>query len=157
RKSRTEYSRQARAKRSGRLTSRAFVKSVSTMKQVIALAILAWNMSILSAPGQSLPENCQQCVVVTTDSWSATSGTLSTFERDGADWRVRKSQVPVVVGKNGLGWGIGVNNIFPDERPTKQEGDNKAPAGIFKLTSVFGYARSAATQMPYRQVTPDIL
>lgn len=37
------------------------------------------------------------------------------------------------------------------------EGDNKAPAGVFKLRGAFGYAPTADTKMSYRQVTPDIL
>lgn len=124
------------------------------MKQVIAVLF----MSILSARAQGLPDTCRQCVLVTTSSWSATSGTLSTFERDlNGQWRARTSRIPVVVGKNGLGWGLGVNDVFQIARPTKTEGDNKAPAGIFKMRGAFGYAPIAKTKMPYREVTPETL
>lgn len=129
------------------------------MKQVAAILFAASMMSILPVCAGALPDDCRQCIVVTTSSWPATSGTLSTFERNAADveWRERKSQVAVVVGKNGVAWGLGRDDLFQTARPTKMEGDNKAPAGIFKLRDAFGYARNAQTKMPYRQVTPDIV
>jgi zinc D-Ala-D-Ala dipeptidase len=127
------------------------------MKQVAAALFAAWLMSILPVAADALPDSCRQCIVVTTPSWSATTGTLSTFERSNAEvgWSERKSQVRVAVGKNGLAWGLGVNDLFQTARPTKMEGDNKAPAGIFRLRNAFGYAREANTRLPYRQVTSE--
>jgi L,D-peptidoglycan transpeptidase YkuD (ErfK/YbiS/YcfS/YnhG family) len=37
----------------------------------------------------------------------------------------------------------------------KREGDGKTPTGIFPLGIAFGYDRSMATKMPYRQATAD--
>jgi D-alanyl-D-alanine dipeptidase len=84
---------------------------------------------------------------------------MVTFERDSPNgsWRKRTSITAVVVGRNGLAWGRG--SAAMDERavPTKVEGDNKAPAGVFGLTSVFGYAETARTRMPYIRATPDLV
>jgi D-alanyl-D-alanine dipeptidase len=65
----------------------------------------------------------------------------------------------VVLGKKGLGWGRGVLNADPKALPRKVEGDNKVPAGIFRLVTVFGYApaKSASwVKLPYLPVTKNI-
>jgi D-alanyl-D-alanine dipeptidase len=79
---------------------------------------------------------------------------MHAFERDRATatWKERGAAVAVVLGKNGLGQGRGLVRLDLEGAPTKQEGDNRAPAGIFRLPSAFGYAskRSAAwIKLPY--------
>lgn len=83
---------------------------------------------------------------------------MTTFERPTADlpWRARTSSIPVVVGKSGLGWGRGLNEVMLSG-PQKKEGDDKAPAGLFALSSVFGYAVNAETRMPYIRASADLL
>jgi D-alanyl-D-alanine dipeptidase len=103
----------------------------------------------------------RQCVVVVTENWSATTGVLRAFERDGSNdrWKPRGAGVPVVVGKKGLAWGRGLVAISAPGDPMKIEGDNKAPAGIFRLRSAFGYAprRSADwVKLPYLALSKQI-
>ena len=83
----------------------------------------------------------RQCLVVTAPNWSSTTGALRAFERapDGG-WKAVGDSVPVVLGKNGLGWGLGFVRPPLTHGPHKKEGDNKAPAGIFQLGPAFGYA-----------------
>ena len=86
-------------------------------------------------------------MVVTTSGWSDVQGRLQRYQRATANekWRPVGHPISVVVGKNGLGWGIGV---IPTEDartrsasdPVKREGDGKAPAGVFALGTAFGYA-----------------
>ena len=114
-------------------------------------------MSILSANANAI-EDARQCLVVTTDSWSAPTGTMSIFERDrDSKWQQRGPTIAVVVGKTGLAWGRGLIHTTGLEGPTKKEGDNKAPAGIFRLSKVFGYASKAETKMPYVALSPNIV
>ena len=109
--------------------------------------------------GGPIPDETRQLVVVTTPRWDATTGELRRIERDGAGgaWRAVGAPVEVVVGRAGLGWGRGLHDAQP-RGPQKREGDGRAPAGVFALTSAFGYAPtdSAATGLPYVQATPDL-
>src|SRR5437764_13783990 len=84
----------------------------------------------------------RQLVLVMTATWEAVAGTLSYYERASinAPWRSLGSQWPVVVGRNGMGWGRGLHAPQTGEGPIKKEGDGKAPAGVFRLIRAFGYA-----------------
>jgi L,D-peptidoglycan transpeptidase YkuD (ErfK/YbiS/YcfS/YnhG family) len=113
--------------------------------------ILIWLLVFtvaLTAPAASDPMRaCRQCVLVLAPNWNSTTGVLRTFERTEAKgaWRMRGSEIPVVLGKNGLGWGRGVLEVKADG-PRKTEGDNRVPAGIFRLGPAFGYAPAAGAR-----------
>ncbi len=76
--------------------------------------------------------------------------------------KLSATPIPVVVGKNGLGWGAGVAPGCRTARqradPIKKEGDGKSPAGIFRLSTAFGYAAQEppAWKMPYLSLTPSV-
>jgi D-alanyl-D-alanine dipeptidase len=55
--------------------------------------------------------------------------------------------IPASVGRAGLGWGTGLHDGAPLDGPTKREGDGRAPAGVYRLSSAFGYA--AAGEVPW--------
>jgi L,D-peptidoglycan transpeptidase YkuD (ErfK/YbiS/YcfS/YnhG family) len=99
----------------------------------------------------------RQCVVVTANSWSSAAGTLRLFERErNSSWRQLGTPVPVLLGRRGLAWGRGAVKMIGFPGPLKTEGDDKAPAGIFRLGSVFGYARDQEiTTMPYVALSKD--
>jgi L,D-peptidoglycan transpeptidase YkuD (ErfK/YbiS/YcfS/YnhG family) len=104
--------------------------------------------------------NSLQLVVVVTDDWSSVPGEMRRYERDGVrtTWRAVGTGVAVVVGAAGLGWGDGLHGTgSPGETgPIKHEGDNRSPAGVFRLTSAFGYAPKASfpwIKMPYVEAT----
>jgi L,D-peptidoglycan transpeptidase YkuD (ErfK/YbiS/YcfS/YnhG family) len=84
----------------------------------------------------------RQCLVVITSEWKARSGTLTAFERRNGEkaWRQKEQSIPVVVGKSGLAWGRGLADVGQFAGPVKVEGDGAAPAGVFRLSSAFGYA-----------------
>jgi len=84
-----------------------------------------------------------QLLIVVTENWTDYQGRLHFFERSNnhSPWISMETSIPVVLGKNGLAWGIGlhskeINNLLP----FKQEGDLKSPAGIFSLGPAFGFA-----------------
>jgi L,D-peptidoglycan transpeptidase YkuD (ErfK/YbiS/YcfS/YnhG family) len=106
-----------------------------------------------------------QLVVVTTADWNAVPGTLQRFERANQHkkWRAVDGPISVVVGNKGLGWGAG---LVPQNElgkvdvldPVKHEGDARAPAGLFNLSTAFGYAPQpqAGWKMPYIALTPTV-
>jgi D-alanyl-D-alanine dipeptidase len=86
---------------------------------------------------------------------------MRAFERGEAtaSWKDQGPEIAVVAGRNGLGNGRGLVRLDFEEAPAKQEGDDRAPAGIFRLSSAFGYApaRSAAwIKLPYLALTKQI-
>lgn len=102
-----------------------------------------------------------QAFVVTTKDWSAIEGTAQLFERQSetSEWKSAGAAFPVVVGKNGLAWGAGLNELPSDSGKLllKVEGDGKAPAGIFALTSAFGSAEKPDyVKFSYIRLTPAI-
>jgi D-alanyl-D-alanine dipeptidase len=98
----------------------------------------------------------RQLVLVTTVDWSAVTGVLQRFERGepSQTWKPIGIAIPIVVGRNGMGWGRGLHGAPKGPGPIKREGDGKAPAGIFRLSAAFGYvSRQDArnVKLPYTQ------
>lgn len=116
------------------------------------------------APAQPAPraatDASTQMVVVTTAGWDTVNAVLQRYERAGAGqpWRAVGGAIPATVGRTGVAWGAGLH-AEPGAGPRKREGDGKAPAGIFALSSAFGYAgadEAAWVRMPYVQVDASI-
>ena len=103
----------------------------------------------------SLPP--QKLVVVVTDGWHDHNGQLFAFSYLQGKWQ-EDFRFPIVVGKNGLGWGIGRwTSPLPGE-PIKKEGDGKAPAGLFDICQrLYGYAVAPPWPIPwpYTQLTAN--
>jgi L,D-peptidoglycan transpeptidase YkuD (ErfK/YbiS/YcfS/YnhG family) len=106
-----------------------------------------------------------QLIVVTTSGWTAVEGRLQRYERASAHaaWHPIGRPIPIVVGKNGLGWGIGIiaadsPHVRVADEPVKREGDGKSPAGVFALGTAFGYASQPlpGLKLPYLTLTPSI-
>src|SRR6266516_2795317 len=103
-------------------------------------------------------DDSQQLVVVTTPGWTSTVGSMTRFERatPTSAWRRIDAPIPLVVGRTGIAWGAGFDNVSPDG-PHKREGDGKAPAGIFGLDTAFGFAPRESmpnARLPYVQLLP---
>lgn len=91
----------------------------------------------------------RQWIIVVTDGWEATQGSLSAFDSAAKHWEMR--DVPVAIGKRGAAWGRGLHP--PQAGPQKQEGDGRSPAGMFAIGSAFGYASTTATRLAYHAMT----
>lgn len=106
-----------------------------------------------------------QLLVVTTANWDAVDGALYRFERSSSGkWQPVGNAVHVVVGKSGLAWGAGLipadDLKYPGASdPIKKEGDKKAPAGVFRLSSTFGYAdeKTPGWKMPYISLAQSVV
>jgi D-alanyl-D-alanine dipeptidase len=136
-------------------------------KFLLNCIVLFFSASLATAqsPLQQPLQSSTQIVVVTTPDWSTVDGQLQRYERAQPNkrWKSVGNPITIVVGKNGLGWGAG---IIPTDNPAarspqdpvKKEGDGKSPAGIFRLSTAFGYAAQPPPgwKMPYLSLTPSI-
>ena len=86
----------------------------------------------------------KRLVLVTTQSMDTALATLQLFTRRSADmpWKRVGAAEPAVVGKAGLGWGYPFLDVKEGEEPEKVEGDNRTPAGFFRIGASFGFAPS---------------
>lgn len=107
-----------------------------------------------SGTGAARWADAGQLVLVTSADWDATGGELRRFERDGDGWTQVGDALPVTLGRNGSGWGLGLNAARSDG-PVKREGDGKAPAGVFAIGTAFGYADRADTGLHYQAMTAN--
>jgi len=105
------------------------------MKKLLTILFLA-TMTLWSGA----LEQSRQLIVVTTKGWNDNSGMLQRYERESKGWHKVGKPIPVKLGRNGLGWGIGLHQIPKDAKQIKKEGDGRSPAGIFTLKQAFGYA-----------------
>lgn len=101
-----------------------------------------------------------QLIVVTTRDWDESLGTAQVFQRqnDTSAWSELSRVMPVVLGKAGLAWGIG---LHPSQTSPsiKREGDRKSPAGIFTIGPAFGFAppsEMAHLKIGYLPLTSEI-
>ncbi len=94
-----------------------------------------------------------QLILVVTPDWNASHAKLRTYTRDADGWQPVSAAIPVVIGRAGAAWGIGLHPAQPGLQ--KKEGDGRSPAGVFALGSAFGYASSASTALPYDAMDAD--
>jgi L,D-peptidoglycan transpeptidase YkuD (ErfK/YbiS/YcfS/YnhG family) len=95
----------------------------------------------------------RQLVLVTTPDWNASQGTLRTYARDADGWHEVGTARPIVIGRAGSAWGLGLHPAQPGQQ--KREGDGRSPAGVFRIGSAFGYASSETTALPYAALSVD--
>jgi D-alanyl-D-alanine dipeptidase len=87
----------------------------------------------------TIPSDSSQLLMVTTENWSTKNGKLQRYEREDSIWKRVGNSIDIVLGRNGLGWGVGLHSIPKDAKYIKKEGDGKSPAGLFTLGNGFGY------------------
>lgn len=114
---------------------------------VAATAILVSPVFVSPVLAATCPAPLAQAsrlVLVATQSMDTALATLQRFTRRSADlpWKRVGAAEPAVVGKAGLGWGFPFLDVKEGEEPEKVEGDNRTPAGFFRIGASFGFAPS---------------
>ncbi len=100
----------------------------------------------------------EQILLVIANDFETSQASLQRYEKKNGYFQAMGEMIRVNIGRNGLGWGEGKITVgHSDHEPLKQEGDGKAPAGIFELTGTFGYASDSLTDMPYQQATANLI
>ena len=139
--------------------------SLNVLILSVAVVVLAAGSPLAMNPAvDKLPSDARQLIVVVTPDWNTVDGRLVRFERTtpGAEWRRVGDAIPIVVGKTGLAWGLGVVSNksigIGTADPIKREGDGRAPAGVFSLGTAFGVAPRAlpGSKTPYVRLTPTV-
>lgn len=83
----------------------------------------------------------EQLVVVLSPELNATSGSLQRYEKQKI-WVKIGEKIPVTLGRSGFGY-------VAFKQPLKNEGDGRSPAGVFPITSTFGYDQNTTFKLPY--------
>ncbi len=111
------------------------------------------------APYVIPPASTQLLLCIAAD-WDSPAGELQCFTRsaDGG-WQPAFAPLPVMLGRSGLAWGRGLHPLMAGT--AKQEGDGRAPAGVFAITALFGYAPAdaplpRAARLPYHPARPGL-
>jgi L,D-peptidoglycan transpeptidase YkuD (ErfK/YbiS/YcfS/YnhG family) len=133
------------------------MKSGSASPRWIGATLLVL-LSAVSAPADAQSANPRraplQALVSLTADWDSIGAVVQRFERRavGEPWRAVGTPMAATVGRGGLGWGRGLYVPSAADGPRKQEGDGRAPAGIFALGPAFGYAPADSVRwirLPY--------
>ncbi|WP_455757580.1 L,D-transpeptidase family protein [Sulfurimonas sp.] len=96
----------------------------------------------------------QQVILVVSNDFNSSKAKLECFD----DGKIVFNAIDVNIGKKGLGWGLGELKLNKKtEDPVKKEGDKKAPIGVFKLSSVYGYSKQNNSHMPYLHANKNLI
>lgn len=136
------------------------MRSLLTIALVIPFSLAAATAHGRATPASGFPapgagaDSALQVIVSTTAAWDSVGALLQRYEREavGRPWRRVGEPIQANVGRSGLGWGTGLHASHPADGPLKREGDGRAPAGIYRLSSAFGYAAPAEVpwiRLPY--------
>jgi len=131
-----------------------FTLSRSFLSLIFVLGI---NGLILSGAQAQIGPAVRQVIVARAANWNSNTANLQAYQRSSsrAAWQpVFAKPVPVLLGRSGLAWGRGVFTPLQNGVPWKIEKDGRAPAGVFQLGRLFGYAATppTGTCWPYHQV-----
>lgn len=110
---------------------------IRASKRAFGLLLLVLAV-IARAHGAGLDRDVKQLIVSVGSDWDASTGKLQFFERSGSGWKADGPVIPVLYGKNGLIWGRGVLGT-EEPGPHKQERDGRAPAGVFRIGTIYTY------------------
>ena len=101
-----------------------------------------------------LLHSSQQIILVVSDDFKSDRAQLECYEGS----KSVCGTIDVNIGKNGLGWGLGIHNLHQKSSdPLKYEGDKKAPIGVFSLTNIYGYSKNHDYNMPYLYTSKNLI
>jgi D-alanyl-D-alanine dipeptidase len=89
--------------------------------------------------------------LVVSDGWDEIQGVGQVFEKRNGQFVKEGGSFPIVLGRAGMAWGIGVSDYRPALGPKKVEGDGRSPAGFFELNKSFGLEEIG--KLPFLKIT----
>lgn len=128
---------------------------LSILRWFLFLLVLAAVVVAQPSGANRIAERCDQVVLVVTPNWNQPKGRLHRFDRVDKGWREAGQPIPVILGGSGLAWGMGEHKS-PSTGPQKREGDQRAPAGIFRIGDFWKRPHIAApSQWEAQTILPD--
>ena len=130
-----------------------------SLRTLLRAALL---LAAASTPARAQSDAPLQAVVSTPSGWDSATARVRLFERrtPTSPWVQVGREMSASVGRTGVAWGTGLHAATGQGAgPVKREGDGRAPAGIFRLSSAFGYAPADSARwirLPYHASDPDI-
>jgi L,D-peptidoglycan transpeptidase YkuD (ErfK/YbiS/YcfS/YnhG family) len=117
------------------------------------MRVPAFAVVLLSRAFAGELDGARQLIVGIAPTWDSPHGRLQLFERAGDGWKAVAPAWPVLFGKNGLVWGHGL--LGTNEPGThKREHDWRAPAGVFRIGTIYTYdaALPGGAKYPFHTV-----
>ncbi len=114
----------------------------------ILLSLILIPVAIYATPIKPMPIETKQIIAIVSSDFNSSNATLSRLERINGKWKHIGKTFDIKIGKNGMGWGLGVHKVPLAATIIKSEGDGKSPIGIFGLGMAFGY-ESFDVEYPY--------
>ena len=118
---------------------------------------MKWLCMLLALAGPAMAgelpwSGARQMIVVVPLGWDTQLASLSTWSRVDGEWKPVQAPWPSTIGRAGAAWGLGLHP--PQQGVQKEEGDGRAPAGVFALGPAFGAADTLATALDYQAMSP---
>jgi L,D-peptidoglycan transpeptidase YkuD (ErfK/YbiS/YcfS/YnhG family) len=123
---------------------------------LLLAAAPAMDLPVLTDSGKKALASATHLVLVRPTQWDSTDAKLEVFRRDKEGWKSVLGSLPARVGRSGSAWGTGLSQPPPaSSDPVKAEGDGRAPAGLFAVGQVRGYAAGPppGIKLPYAPST----
>ncbi len=126
---------------------------LSAMLRSFCILLAIFTSSVATFLKAELPIPSRQIIAVISEGWDIPHGKLLRLEADvsGSNWKLLPPVVPVSLGRSGLAVGLGLHSPDLSGPQNKREGDERSPAGIFRLEGGFGKLPLAPQHFPYRQ------
>lgn len=108
---------------------------------LITLTAFMGNNSVGNNPSKAILKGHNQIIIVVSKAWNDSTAEMWFFQRKDSNkkWKQNGEKIDCDLGTNGFAWGRSLIKTDKFEGPVKHEGDNKSPAGIFKLPFSFGF------------------
>lgn len=118
------------------------------LHRLLVTLLVAVPLALSASPAQaSTPSvlnhvgSTTKVVIVTTPSWTATSGTATLWQKVNGSWRAVRSAMPARVGRSGF-------------KTDRHEGDGSSPAGKFLMRYAFGSRANPGVHIGWKALVP---
>lgn len=123
------------------------------------LRLVFFILVMLPCCGQSLAPDCQQLILVISPDWNQPKARLQRFEKQTEKWVPVGQPIDAILGGSGLAWGLG-DYARPPKGLHKKEGDNRSPAGTYRITQLWlrrGIPAPGVGSFPVHRIEKDTI